>query len=106
MTRLLIQIGLIERISLPGQRRDYLRIKSNSWNELFTRRMFMVSSFRQVAERGLALLSDHGQPQRERLEEMRDLYAFFEREVPMLLARWERERRLRSTDHENAEQQA
>ncbi len=107
MIRLLIQIGLIERISLPGQRRDYVRIKSNSWNELFTRRMFMVSSFRQLAERGLTVLSDdHGQPQRERLAEMRDLYAFLEREVPMLLARWERERHLRSTDQENTGQQA
>ncbi len=92
MTRLLLQISLIERISLPGQRRDYFRIRSNSWTEIFRQRMFMVSTLRQLAEQGLHLMADESPAQRQRLEEMRDLYAFFEHEVPALLARWERER--------------
>ncbi|MFP4440338.1 MAG: GbsR/MarR family transcriptional regulator [Chloroflexaceae bacterium] len=96
MTRLLEQIGLIERLSLPGERRDYFRIRSESWTALFKRRMELVSNFRQLADRGLELLSEHTPEQRRRLEEMRNMYAFFEYEVPRLLERWEQERRSQS----------
>ena len=34
MTRLLIQIGLIERLSLPGVRRDYFRLRSDAWEHI------------------------------------------------------------------------
>jgi DNA-binding transcriptional regulator GbsR (MarR family) len=96
MTRLLEQLGLIDRLSLPGERRDYFRIRGESWTALFKRRMELVSTFRQLADRGLALLSEHTPEQRRRLEEMRDMYAFFEYEVPRLLERWEQERRSQS----------
>jgi len=31
ITRLLIQLGLVERISLPGVRQDYFRIRADAW---------------------------------------------------------------------------
>ncbi len=96
MTRLLEQLGVIERLSLPGERRDYFRIRSESWAALFKRRMELVSNFRQLADRGLELLSEHTPEQRQRLDEMRNMYAFFEYEVPRLLERWEQERRSQS----------
>jgi DNA-binding transcriptional regulator GbsR (MarR family) len=96
MTRLLEQLGLIDRLSLPGERRDYFRIRNESWTALFRRRMELVSTFRQLADQGLALLSEQTPEQRRRLEEMRDMYAFFEYEVPRLLERWEQERRSQS----------
>lgn len=91
MTQLLLQLGLIERLSLPGRRRDYFRIKPDSWSEIMKRRMILIATFRQLADRGLELLNGHTPEQRERLEAMRSLYAFFEREVPALFERWERE---------------
>ncbi len=36
-TRLLIQLGLIERIGLPGDRRDYFHIRPNIWIEVVMR---------------------------------------------------------------------
>lgn len=93
MTQLLLQLGLIERLSLPGRRRDYFRIKPDSWSEIMKRRMVLVATFRRLADRGLELLNGHTPEQRERLEAMRSLYAFFEREVPALFERWERERK-------------
>lgn len=91
MTRLLVQIGLIERISLPGQRRDYFRIKLNAWSQLAEQRLAQITAFRQLAERGLELFTDHD-PLRQRLEEMHDVHAFLERELPILNERWEAER--------------
>ncbi len=89
MTRLLEQIGIIERVSLPGQRRDYFRIKLNAWSELSKRRMEQVVAFRKVAERGLLLLQDEPSERLQRLQEMRDVHAFFESELPLMLDRWE-----------------
>lgn len=92
MTRLLLQISLIERISLPGQRRDYFRIKPHAWTELTRQRMTQITLFRQLAERGLEMLQEKDPQLRQRLEEMRDMHAFLEQELPMLLERWEQRR--------------
>ena len=37
MTRLLIQSGLIERLSLPGIRRDYFRLRPDAWHHMIRR---------------------------------------------------------------------
>jgi DNA-binding transcriptional regulator GbsR (MarR family) len=89
MTRLLEQIGLIERFSLPGQRRDYFRIKLNAWSELSKRRLEQISAFRKLAERGLTLLQGDAPELSQRLREMHDIHAFFEAELPLRLAQWE-----------------
>ena len=91
-TRLLIQIGFLERIRLPGQRRDNFRIKSQAWFEMMKKEMVQMATLRQLSERGLNLL-DGTEPQlKARLVEMHDLSLFLEREMPILLERWELER--------------
>jgi len=93
MTRLLIRIGLIERISLPGQRRDYFRIKLGASHQLLKDSLDQTVAFRQLIEHGLELIEGKVHVNRQWLEEMRDMYAFFEREFPALLERWEQERK-------------
>lgn len=90
-TRLLIQIGLIERVSLPGDRRDYFQIKPHAWSQMSKQRLAQIAAFRRLAERGLALLQDAPSPLQKRLQEMRDIHAFLERELPLLHERWEAE---------------
>jgi len=92
-TRLLIRIGLIERISLPGQRHGYFRIKPSVWHQLLKDTVIQTTTFRQLMEKGLELLGDKAHANRKWLEEMRDMYAFFEREFPALFERWEQERK-------------
>jgi len=91
-TRLLIQIGLIERISLPGVRHDYFCIRPSTFQHALKQDVERVTILRKLAERGLELLEDKAPLTRQGLEEMRDMYAFFEREFPALLERWEQER--------------
>ena len=93
MTRFLIRIGLIERISLPGQRRDYFRFKSGACYQMLKDSLVQTTTARQLAERGLELLEGKSQLNRQGLEEMRDMYAFFEREFPALVERWEQRHR-------------
>jgi len=92
MTRLLIQIGLVERVGVPGQRRDFFRIKQGAWPQLLRIQMQAMTGLHQVVERGLALLGDRDPVQRLRLQEAHDFYAFLERELPPLFQQWERER--------------
>lgn len=92
MTRLLIQIGLIERVGLPAQRRDYFRIKPGGWPQLIRTQMQAMTGLHQMVERGLVLLNDKDPELQKRLREAHDLYAFLERELPELLRRWEAER--------------
>lgn len=99
MTRLLIQIGLIERVSLPGERRDYFQIKPNAWSQMTKQRMAQITAFRQLAEKGLELLQDTPPRLQRRLQEMRDIHAFLERELPLLDERWELEQK-QQTLHE------
>jgi len=93
MTRLLIQLNLIERFSLPGVRHDYFRIRPEGWHHLAKQKGDQIKAMRQLCERALELLKGEAQDNREWLEEMYDMYAFFEREFPSLLERWEQERK-------------
>lgn len=90
MTRLLIQMGLIERVALPGERSAYYHIKPGCWSEMLRKQMTLVSTVRQLSERGLALMKSQKPQVRLRLQEMHNIHAFFEREFPALLERWER----------------
>ena len=98
MTRLLIQVGLIERAGLPGRRRDYFRIKPGAWPQLIKVQMQSMTGLHQMVERGLAMLATRTAVEcrdpesTQRLQEAHDLYAFLESELPALLKRWQAER--------------
>ncbi len=89
MTRLLIQVGLIERTSLPGERRDYFQIKPNAWTQMSQQRLAQITSFRELAERGLSLMANDPPHLQSRLQEMRDIHVFWEQELPLVNERWE-----------------
>ena len=91
-TRMLIQVGLVERVSLPGDRLDYFRIKLGAWSSLMEQRMGQISAIRQLAERGLELVDRTNSEQCQRLQEMYDLHAFFEQQWPQLLDNWQQKR--------------
>jgi DNA-binding transcriptional regulator GbsR (MarR family) len=91
MTRFLIHVGLVERVSLPGERRDYFRIRPNAWIELMQAKAGEITRMRRLAEQGLEVLNSNDPALRERLENMRDTYLFLEDEFPALLKRWQDE---------------
>jgi len=94
MSRFLIQFNLIERFSLPGVRQDYFRVKPDAWHQLVRQRTHQITTLRRLAEHGLRLMGDREHANRLWLEETRDMYAFFEREFPALVERWEEEHKL------------
>lgn len=93
MTRLLIQMGLIERVGLPGHRRDHYRVKPGAFESIMQHNLQEIKAGLQLAERGMALVANQPPDMRQRLREVHELYVFFDREYPTLLERWEKERK-------------
>ncbi len=85
--------GMVDQVSLPGQRRDYYQIRPGAWTQVMHRSIPLVAYVRTLADRGLALLADDPPQSRARLEEMRSLYVFLEERLPALIAQWEGQRR-------------
>lgn len=90
-TRLLVQGRLVDRLALPGARRDHFRIRDDGWLARMRMGMTLLTAFRHLTERGLALVGEDDSPRRDRLEAVHDLYTWFEREWPGFIERYERE---------------
>ena len=87
--RLLETTGLISRITKPGDRREWFRVPSTGMVAMMASQQPVIAAYRQLMDDGLDLLHDRPPQMRERLRETRRLFAFFEREYPLLLARFQ-----------------
>jgi DNA-binding transcriptional regulator GbsR (MarR family) len=97
--RILLTLYFVERVSVPGDRREYYRAARDMWSRSFRARMWQVTELRQLAERGLALLPEDAADQRRHLEFMRDMNAFMEAEFPKLLDRWDEIKKAKGYDN-------
>lgn len=97
-TRLLMGMGLIERVAVPGERGAFFQSKSRAWSLIMERRMQQIRRFREICDQGLSILGE-GAEGRDRLEDMRDFYLFMEEEFPVMLEHW-RAHRLSSAEGE------
>jgi DNA-binding transcriptional regulator GbsR (MarR family) len=88
-TRLLIEIGLVERAPSPVPRQVYFQFKRGGWVAFVRQRLVLWASLHEIAERGLALQQDQDPALRERLQEAHDLFSKIEEELPALLHRVE-----------------
>jgi len=86
--RLLETAGLISRITKPGDRREWFRVPSTGMVSMMASQQPVISAYRQLMDDGLVLLRDRPEHIGERLRETRRLFVFFEREYPLLLARF------------------
>ncbi|NDJ54725.1 MAG: MarR family transcriptional regulator [Chloroflexi bacterium] len=88
VTRMLVQYGLIERISRPGERKDYYQMVEGFWINVVGRALEEFRAARALAERGLTLLDDAPEGQKRHVRQMYEMYGFFERRFPPLLDDW------------------
>jgi DNA-binding transcriptional regulator GbsR (MarR family) len=92
--RLFIDFGIVERFTMPGDRRDQYRLLPTMWPRAMERSLPLLAAFREVADRGLKLVERHPEECRRRVREMRAFYEFYEQGLRELVARWkEREER-------------
>jgi DNA-binding transcriptional regulator GbsR (MarR family) len=95
-TRFLVPAGIVERISKPGDRRDYFRVRPDAWADLARRQSSLYGDFAKVIEEGLRVLERAPPERRQRLQDMHDFYVWLDHEMPAMWERWERERGARS----------
>jgi DNA-binding transcriptional regulator GbsR (MarR family) len=93
MTAHLMQFGFIERVGLPGRRSKFYRVKKGAFAEILTKRMQFTTAIRTMAERGLELVKDKPPEVRRHLKEYAEICAFFEKEMPGLIKKWETEKK-------------
>ncbi|HEX6509608.1 MAG TPA: MarR family transcriptional regulator [Chloroflexota bacterium] len=93
--RILVPGGIVEKVSRPGERRDYYRVEPGAWIELARNSTKYYAGFKNLAEEGLQLLDDAPPARRARLEDIHALYDWLSREMPEVWARWEQERQKR-----------
>jgi DNA-binding transcriptional regulator GbsR (MarR family) len=88
-TRFLEHVGIVEKTILPGERRDYYRVCRDAWHRFMQTRVETMRRLRRNADQGLRVLAGESPQRRDRLERMRRLYTFLEREMPKLLERFD-----------------
>jgi DNA-binding PadR family transcriptional regulator len=93
MTRQLIDLGLVERVGMPGERRDYFRIRPGGWERLIVARLRGYEEMHLLAERGLRMPVARDPGVEDRLQGMHLVYEVLAEHVPAMLA--ELSRRLR-----------
>jgi DNA-binding transcriptional regulator GbsR (MarR family) len=89
-TRLMVQIGLIERFVIPGVRHDYFRLHQEALQRIIKHGLEdEIKMLKNLAEHGLELLKGESSLRRQWLEKMLDRYTFLDKEFPVLMARYE-----------------
>jgi DNA-binding transcriptional regulator GbsR (MarR family) len=92
-TRYLVNSGFIERVSFPGDRSTYFRIKKGAWTKSFEAQTLQIRLMRELAQRALDMTDrETGDSVHSRVQEFYDFFRFWEDQMPKLLALWHQER--------------
>lgn len=92
-TALLVHVGLVDRLRKPGDRRDFFRTRPGNLTAMIRARIDAIARLRGLLDGALAVTPQSHAATRARLAGVRDFFAFFEREYPLLFLRWEEEKR-------------
>lgn len=87
MVRLLEQVGFVERVSLPGQRRDRFRVRPDPLVEMSRRRIEGIIHMINIVEKAINT-KEIGPIATARLERAESFYRFFHIEMELALVRW------------------
>lgn len=91
-TQLLMRMNMIERISLPGQRRHFYRLRENLWKDFLSKTSRHINKEREVVLGGLVALEGEPVEMKRRLIEILVVSDFVLEEWPGLVSRWEARR--------------
>jgi hypothetical protein len=91
-TRLLLRMGLIERVRVRGERFDRFIAQPEAWDDYLWRED-QFREPRRVLGMGLEALADEPPTRRARLQELDSIYAWWEQRMPKLRAEYLADRR-------------
>lgn len=89
--RTLQMTGLVEQVSIPGDRRDYFVFAEDAWLRILEMRAEQVLAMKDAAEEGLQDLdADH--PARKHIEEMRKWASMIQNAYEQMSREWQNHR--------------
>jgi DNA-binding transcriptional regulator GbsR (MarR family) len=100
--RMIETAALAERVSVPGDRRHYYRIRPGSLEHSVAARLPLMAQMKGVVEKGIEAVEPDNEVVRKRLEDTRDFYEFIMHETEAALTRW-RQRNASPLPHNDRE---
>ncbi|MEV4312314.1 hypothetical protein [Actinocrispum sp. NPDC049592] len=88
--QLLIRLDLVERFSVPGQRRDRYRLRDDAWTSMLKQDIAAARQLRALADDGLRVVGSQPPARQARLRAMREFSVFLEEAYTPILAEWEK----------------
>lgn len=92
--RYLLQVGLIAKGREPGERRDHYIVSDHTWMEAFTNRDKLLENWSGALTEGIDALGVDS-PAGQRLDSTRRFFAFLQKELGELIARWREQEGIR-----------
>jgi DNA-binding transcriptional regulator GbsR (MarR family) len=88
-TRQLVQMGLVQRFTKPGERRDYFRIKPNGWTAMTRAEIRLIANYRELIGRGLTLVPGGEGEARRNIEHAVRFFDYVDREYRRFMDEWD-----------------
>ena len=86
--RTLQMAGLIDKVSLPGERYDYFVVSDTAWQSILEMRLEGITGLKELAETGLEGLEEE-HPAHRRLVEMKDWADMVEESYRKMIDSWQ-----------------
>ncbi|WP_327100106.1 MarR family transcriptional regulator [Nocardia vinacea] len=84
----LVTMRWVDKISKPGDRKDYYSIRPGILPELTRQQSGMYTDLTNMTARGLALFDDPNGADAERVRDMHEFFVWMGKELPALIDRW------------------
>jgi hypothetical protein len=94
ITRQMILSGLLERVGIPGKKTVYYRIKERHLIGLIKQRLEIGGKVKNLMLQGMNLVAGIDTKQYKRMEDLYDLYDFVDKELPVLIEKWKKQRNI------------
>ena len=91
-TQLLVRLNIVDRISVPGHRPHFYRLREQFWNDLLSTSSEHILKHLKLVADGLALLEGEPVESKMRLIELQVFSEFFLELLPEMADRWETRR--------------
>ncbi len=85
-TQLLLATGLVERYRVRGSREAHYRMLKGVWGPILAKKFEAMTAVTNTAREALAMAETD--KAKERLQEMYDVYSFFEAEYQTVMKHW------------------
>lgn len=86
----LLSQGLVIYLTMPGDRKRYFQFNAQSWLEMLKRDLYQFTIIKNLIYESLELRSKEDEQFNKALSDIADLYSFLEKEIPTLIAKWEK----------------